>query len=673
MWQDFHFLSPLHFLLLPPLGLLLWAAVKRGSETNAWRRVIDARLLAVLVVDGKAGVQRWWPLALLGAGWVIAVTALANPTFERQPIPAFRGDAARVVVMDLSQSMLADDLTPTRIARARYKVADILARSEDGQSGLIVFAGDAFSVSPLTDDAETILAMLGALSPDIMPVQGSRPDLAILRALDLLRQAGAYRGEVVLLTDDAGDKRALAAAEDLRAAGHRLAVIGVGTPAGAAVPGVRTSQGDVIAKVDPAVLSELANAGGGAYASLTSGDADLNLVMSDRSTASRALQPDDSMLTESWKELGPWVALALLPLGALAFRRGWVLGVTLLGAHLTMLSSEPATAGAWEDLWQRRDQQAARALGNGEFERALELGSDPLRAGAASYRLGDYAAAAEAFASGDSPDHYYNRGNALAQSGQYDEAIAAYDEALARAPDMADAMHNKRQIEQLKQQQEQQSQDQGGPDSEQQDGSEQNQSGAQEADQQDPDENAQNGHQKPEEQSGQGESGQEENAQDRADDGSGQQPERSDTDPRQANADPGEREESDAESPAPPQDKRPGAADRNASSNESDDGRSGPEETDRARDEQAAANYREEAATQAGVETDLTRPEGDPAADVSGGADEPTPEDLESRQAANQWLRRIPDDPAGLLRRKFLYQYRARAEQQGDVATGNPW
>lgn len=690
-WHDFHFLTPLWFLALVPLGLLVWAAARAGSVSNAWRRVIDPRLLAVLSVGGKNGPRHWWPLALLATGWLIAVLALANPTFERQPVPAFRTDAARVVALDLSRSMLADDLTPTRLDRARYKLADILRRSGDGQVGLVAFAGDAFAVSPLTDDAETILGMVDALSPEIMPVQGSRPDLAIGRGMDLLQQAGAQHGEVILLTDDAGGQPALQAAEALRAAGHGLAVIGVGTAEGAAVPGVTSSRGDVIARLDTPALRALARTGGGAYAALSAGDADLNRVLRDPAAMARGLQQAESMQTEVWKELGPWLVLALLPFGALAFRRGWVLGlVVLLGAQSSLFMPGLAMALGWGDLgwgdlWQRRDQQAAQALDSGNYERALTTAEDPARIGTAKFRLGDFAAAAEAFAAGDDAEHAYNRGNALARTGQYEQAIAAYDQALGKAPDHADAKYNKEQVERLLQQQQQQQQQSGQG---QQDDSEQEQSEQNPSDQDQADQNQSNQSQSDQDQSGQdqasqdqsdqGESAQDQSGQDQADqdqsDGGAPDQQQTDADQQQS-ADAGEAGEqqdqtSDQQAGGTPehggaeQPSEPNSEPASAQASEPDS-----DQADRDAAEQAAADYRDEAAAHQ-AEANEQPQQGLPAAPAE---PELSPEESESRQAADQWLRRIPDDPAGLLRRKFLYQYRARAAEQADMAVGNPW
>jgi len=481
MPDEFRFLHPGWLLALVPLALLLVGLARNGGGSGPWRRVIEPHLLAALTVGADGRPQRW-PLAVLALGWLVAVIALANPTFERVQVPAFRDAAARVVVLDLSQSMLADDLAPNRLKRARFKVEDILRRSRNGQVGLVVFAGDAFTVAPLTDDGETIRNMLPALSPEIMPAAGSRPGLGIQEGLKLLRQAGVRDGEVVVLTDDPGGARARSAAADLRRAGHRLAVIGVGTPEGAAVPGVRTSRGAVVAQLEEGKLRSLARHGGGDYARITIDDADLREALA-RDESGRVREGEDPMQADVWKELGPWVTLALVPLAALGFRRGWLLLPAVLALNLGLVTPAPVlaqtsgggpadpTAAAsaasapslgerWRGLWQRPDQQAAGALAGGDYERAARLAEDPLRSGAARYRLGDFEAAADAFAATDAAEAHYNRGNALARAGRLEAALEAYDQALARAPNMADAAYNRERVQEALERREQQSQQQ---------------------------------------------------------------------------------------------------------------------------------------------------------------------------------------------------------------------
>ena len=162
MPEQFHFIQPGWLLALLPLALLLWRVSQHSSATNPWRKIVDTRLLPLLTQDQGMG-NNHFPLWLLASGWLLAVLALADPTWEQQPLPLIQTSASRVIVLDLSRSMLAEDLQPSRLVRARFKVEDILSQDEEGQTGLVVFAGDAFSVTPLTRDTDTIRAQLKAL------------------------------------------------------------------------------------------------------------------------------------------------------------------------------------------------------------------------------------------------------------------------------------------------------------------------------------------------------------------------------------------------------------------------------------------------------------------------------------------------------------------------------
>ncbi len=691
MPNTFHFLNPEWFLALLPLAALLWGARRQGVADNAWQRVVDEQLLPYLLME-QSGSARWLPLALLATGWLLAVIALANPAWEQRPVPALRALDARVVVLDLSKSMEAADLKPSRLARARYKVADILNRSRDGQVGLVAFAGDAFVVAPLSDDADTLLGMLDALSPEVMPVRGSRPDLGLAKAGEVLTQGGAQGGEVILVSDDPGDQRALDAAKALVDQGRSLSVIGVGTVEGAPVPGARDPDGrPAIAKLDPAGLEALAKAGDGHYAGLTADEADLNLVLRAQAGRTDPQAEGKALEADQWEGVGPWIVLALLPLAALGFRRGWLVGA-LLTLTLTQgaLTPTPAQANTWDDLWQRRDQQAAAALAAGEAERALSLAEQPEQRGTASYRLGDYPAAVEAFASTQSAAGDYNRGNALALAGQLQEAIDAYDAALAREPGMEDALYNKARVEALlkqqqeqKEQQQQQSGEEGKSDPQQDqqppDGQDE-QKPKEQGDESASEDQGQPGEQdKPEAQDqpqGQDESGAQQKPEQQQDQSEAQD-QSGDSDPNQGEPpseqqaqsgapDQGEQGEQTDQAPAPA-----GEGRQDEETPQNDDAKARQAQAEQA--EQAAEDYR--AAAQQEAEQSAETPDAESPEPQTGAQAEAdlSPEDREAQQAAEQWLRRIPDDPSGLLRRKFLYQYRLRNMQSGATTSGNPW
>ncbi len=225
MPELFHFQQPLWFLALIPMALLLWWLPRTRRTGSEWRRACESHLLPYLLSKPGAASSQL-PVWLFAAGCLLAVVALADPVWQKQPQPVYRNQDAVVLVLDLSRSMLSTDLPPSRLERARFKAAEILKQRKEGQTGLVVFAGDAFTVSPLTSDARTIQSLLKTLHPDLMPVQGSRADLGIRKAGEILRQAGVPRGNIVLIGDGYSDPRARDVASDAAPAG--LPALGAG-------------------------------------------------------------------------------------------------------------------------------------------------------------------------------------------------------------------------------------------------------------------------------------------------------------------------------------------------------------------------------------------------------------------------------------------------------------
>jgi Ca-activated chloride channel family protein len=254
-------------------------------------------------------------------------------------------------------------------------------------------------------------------------------------------------GSLVLVTDRA-DAQAQQAARQARADGVRVSVLGIGTPQGAPVPladggFLRDSRGELaMAGRDDAALAALAAAGGGRYVPMREDRADIQALAGQLRIGEADIASGQA--GAQWEDRGPWLLLPLLPLLALAFRRGWLV---LLALVLLPALPGRAHAGTWQDLWQRRDQQAAQALREGHAKQARALARDPALRGAAAYRAGDYDAAIDALQPLATADAQYNLGNALAKAGRYQDALAAYDRALARDPRDADAKANRQAVE----------------------------------------------------------------------------------------------------------------------------------------------------------------------------------------------------------------------------------
>jgi len=595
MWTAFHFLRPWWLLAIVPAAALLYLLARHKYRRGDWTSVCDAELLPFILQDKPDRIRPggWFGAAL---ACLLCILALAGPTWERLPSPAFRNDSALVIALDLSQSMNATDIKPSRISRARYKISDILQQRKDGQTALLVYSGDAFTVTPLTTDTATINSQIEALTTDIMPSPGSNTGVAIEKAADLLHQAGLAQGDILLVTDGADADGARQAGRLL--GGYRLSVLALGSPEGAPIPlpgggFLKDARGNIVlARLDSAALSQLAADGHGIFQQVTADDADIERLggLFNQVKRNDPNQKTDLML-EQWHEAGPWLLLLVLPWAALHFRKG-LLALALL---CLLPLPRPASALDWHSLWQTPDQRGQQAFRQQQFQQAAEQFDNPDWRAAAQYKAGRFQEAAETLKDTRSADGHYNRGNALAKTGQLQEALQAYREALKLDPNHADAKYNKELLE--KQQQEQQKQ--------------------QNRDRQSSDPSSEQN--KP---------------QDRQNEQAEQsKPERNQDQSRRPNQDqqpqkPDQSQSQTADKPEQTEDKQPQPEQQ---TDKPDDARREPKKP------QPNQSSSQEQAARPATELD------------------------ETKRANQQLLKRIPDEPTGLLKRKFKYQYGQRA------------
>ena len=463
---NFHFLRPLWFLgLLPVLAIALHRRWQKKSVGN-WQKLINPALLPYLIQGDQAALQPsgMGKTTVWCAAWLLACAALAGPTWQQLPQPVHKQESALILILDLSPSMLAEDIVPSRLVRARYKAIDILAKRNEGYTGLVVYSGSAHVVSPLTEDANTIVSIVPTLTPALMPSYGSQVEEAIESALKLAENAGFERGDLILITDGVARVAMRTIDRAMRdATSYRLSILGVGTAEGAPIPlayggFLKNDKGNIlVSKLDASVLRELATNNRGIYRSLGNDDNDIDALMA----ISEEVIPHKTRQLERefdlWDDRGHWLIFLLLPLIISAFRRGTVVMICL--ALVPLLYPSKSVALEWLDLWQRRDQQATEALNNGDAQTAQALFEDRQWRASAAYRAGDYASAAEDFNYSDDPsnaDAHYNRGNSLAKAGDLEAAVDAYRRALELAPESEDSLHNKQLVEKLLEQQQQQ-------------------------------------------------------------------------------------------------------------------------------------------------------------------------------------------------------------------------
>ncbi|OQP78151.1 hypothetical protein IA54_006715 [Xanthomonas phaseoli pv. syngonii LMG 9055] len=463
--QSLHLLRPMLLwallAILPAAALWHW----RRRDADVWRQSVDAHLLPKLLASG--GRRGWLGFVLAALTYALAVIAMSGPSWPQTERPVFQSSMPLVVVLDLSSSANATDLPPSRLLQARAKLATLLRKRAGGEVALLVYAGESFTVAPLTEDSANVALFLDALSPSVMPVDGKRADRAIDAAAQLLQQAGFKQGEILLVSDSA-DSSAESSARVARSRGFSVSALGVGGERGAAY---RMASGEIAqAKLDEGSLRSLATQGGGRYARIAPDDADLRaLGVLDPSQQPLADETAESDGGKSWLDEGYWLVLPVMLLSLLAFRRRAVVAVLAMVCVLPLAQPAHAADGT---LWQRADQVQQQRLD----------------AGVQAYRKGDFASAQKAFEAVPTDEGLYNLGNALARQGQYDAAIAAYDRALKQHPNQQDAIANRAAVDAARKRQQQNNKDGKGQSKDQkpsgQDGKGQQQAGQNQQDKQ---------------------------------------------------------------------------------------------------------------------------------------------------------------------------------------------
>jgi len=614
LWiQQFHLIRPYWLLSIFPLALALWLYTRAQGNSRNWAAVIDKKLLPHLL-QGAQQKNKSVPVKMLFILGLIIILSLAGPAFEKRPQPVFKAQSALVIILDLSRSMDATDIKPSRLSRAHFKINDIVKLRKEGQTALIAYAANAYTVSPLTDDAETISSQIAALETHIMPAQGSRLDIALDMAADLFTNAGHSKGNIIVITDSIStiDEKKI---KNLKSDNFVTSILAIGTEQGAPIADqnggfVKDNNGSIVVpKLNVSSLKNAALSSGGKFSLITANDSDINHILSAieiNRNRTKEMQSDETgqkFETDVWYEEGPWLLLLIIPFAAYTFRKGLIFTLLIF----ILPTPQPAHAFEWSDLWKNKDQRGQSALNKGDAKLAADLFNNPQWKSAAQYKAGEYQQAADLLKGIDNSEANYNRGNALAKTGNFNEAIKAYNRTLELDPDHEDARFNKQLIEKAQQEQEKQQQ------------------------------NSENNDQSNDSQSEPGE----DNKQQSADSSDSQNNSNNDSQnqQQQGNEDPEQQKNKDSQN---------ASTENNNESSETSD----KNDITSSDDDSAEEQQKQEPSTQTQQKQNIN---------------DATP-DLEQQQT-QQWLKKIPDDPGGLLRRKFKYQY-SREQNNNE---NNPW
>lgn len=401
---ELQLLRPLWLLAIIPLVYLVWRLWRCQPTEQDWTGICDQHLLPQQLDGGDKKSSS--AILCLIIGWLLTVVALAGPSWHERPQTATVAGDARVIVLDLSTAMAMaaqpTAKTTNRLGRVHTKLAEILRDPDPPATALIVFAQYPYLIAPLTDDLNTLGAVIPELTPEIMPLvmnkQGYRLDRALALAQQLLTDNNVSDGEVLVITTGDNDaNHALASARELAGHRYRLSILS-------------------LEKNSP--LAQLAQLGGGNFAILTPDDRDLKLLLT-HSNPQRNRGNSGAVIRE---DNGHWLLILLLPVAAISFRRGWLATVMLplvLASSLMILPTGTVVAGQ-----STPDPQVT-----------AELAQD-------AYLDRDYVKAEQLWRQLTGVEALYNRGNVLVRLGRYKDALAVYQQVIIREPEHQDGRIN---------------------------------------------------------------------------------------------------------------------------------------------------------------------------------------------------------------------------------------
>lgn len=425
---NFHFLRPLWLILLVLPVYFYWKFFRGINNKSSWENVCDKKLLNYLLIRGSS-TQRRLIAVLSLLGFIGAILALSGPSWRKQEAPTMTPENPVMIVLNVSTDMDIDDIQPSRLERAKYKIIDMLNGLKSAQTGLIVYSGEPFLITPITDDSGIIKNLLPVIDFKIMPTNGDRLDRAIALATEKLKSGGYFNGNIVVFTADVGQyfDKALEAARQAKDQHYAVSVIGVNAESNEK-------------------LKLVSQYGGGVYEPIAGNDTDIQKLdnfINERISELRLSENKQS----TWIDEGYYLTIIPFLCCLYFFRKGIFVILALLAF------STQAEAG----FFLNNNQEALKAYDAGDYKTAGEKFENSAWKASALYRQGNYNAAYEHFGKANDATALYNQGNALAKGGKIKEAIAKYEEVLKLEPNHEDAKFN---LEYLKKEQEKQQQNQ---------------------------------------------------------------------------------------------------------------------------------------------------------------------------------------------------------------------
>lgn len=447
-WEQFHFLRPLFLWMLIPIGIILLLNLITSKNQVKWKNIIAPHLRKYVIQKGTEGLRKWMQILTMTT-LALAVLGMSGPTWKQIEIPGKTLETPVVLALDLSQSMMATDLQPNRLERAKFKLSDFINANPRARIALIGYAGSAHTIVPLTNDYKIINSHMQSLTPSVMPLRGSNLQAA-LELTNSLTGVSEAPGTLILFTDDFDE----ASFQNLRnfatSSNTQIEIMPFNTISGANIPnfygkGFLKEKGkNIHSKINTEVLNKLNAIENIQVHELTIDASDMELL-AKKIAENIEFKEQDEEIEEDWEDHGLTFIIPFVFVLILSFRKGWVLYTLVFMTTLSSCSSE----NSFKDLWFSRDYQGQQFLEKEEYNLAGDTFEDPLQKGVAYYKAKNYDAAIRAFSQDTTATGAYNLGVAYFANGDYAAAEMAFGNAVELDPDMQKAKTNREMAQHL--------------------------------------------------------------------------------------------------------------------------------------------------------------------------------------------------------------------------------
>lgn len=417
-FREFHFLRPWCLVFLVPIMILIYKKINISESLSSWSFVCDKKLLDFLLIKNKQKRIISFK-TLIYTGLVCATIAGAGPAWKKADIPTFVPENPTMFVLSMAQDMQLNDVSPSRLMRAKYAIVDIVQNVKNAQFGLEVYTKEPYIVSPITDDANIITNIMPQVTPDIMPDFGDRIDRAIELAVQKLKETGFSEGNIILLASDVGYRLdwTLKSAENALSLGYNISVVDVSY-----------SGSDK--------LELLAQKGGGLYLKLRENN--LNSLIKKLSDVNEKRMMMNKNMQSQFLDYGYYLLviplLCLLPL----FRRGFLCLFALLFAF-----------NAEASFLLNNNQEGFRLFNQEKYDEAYKKFDNPLWKSISLYKQNKLEEALKDIEKLNDEKSLYNKGVILIKLCKYDEAKKVFETIVKNFSDNDDAKFNLMAIEKL--------------------------------------------------------------------------------------------------------------------------------------------------------------------------------------------------------------------------------